>query len=137
VSAEGGGLYARLSVRRHLDLWAHLCLLSPRERIWAIQRSLVHFELEELADRRVDRLSMGQRQRVRLAMAFQHEPDVVLLDEPRNSLDEDGVELLERALRDVLARRGAVLWAAPTPRDATFQFDLAYVLADGRLDEAA
>jgi ABC-type cobalamin/Fe3+-siderophores transport system ATPase subunit len=42
---------------------------------------------EQLRQRDHDGLSMGQRQRVRLAMTFIKEPDLVLLDEPRNSLD--------------------------------------------------
>ena len=40
---------------------------------------------------------MGQRQRVRLAMAFLHRPRIVLLDEPHTSLDDDGLALLRGA----------------------------------------
>jgi ABC-2 type transport system ATP-binding protein len=134
--SAGGGLYARLSVRRHLDMWSRLCLMAPDERGPAITRALARFRLEELEQSRADRLSMGQRQRVRIAMALLHDPDVVLLDEPRNSLDDEGVEALERALRTVLGRGGAVLWASPTAADAPFAFDQAYVLDGGVLHEA-
>ena len=137
LSAGGAGLYARLSVRDHLQLWARLCLLAPDVRRPAIALALERFDLTALAGDRVDRLSMGQRQRVRLAMALLHEPEVVLLDEPRNSLDDEGVELLLVALRAVVDRGGALLWAAPTAADAPFEFDRAYVLSDGRLAEAA
>ena len=61
----------------------------------------------------MDRLSMGQRQRVRLAMAFMHDPTWSLLDEPLNSLDQEGAELLRGRLAAVAGRGGAVIWCAP------------------------
>lgn len=137
LSTGGAGLYARMSARRHLALWARMCLLSSTETDRSIAVAIERFELEGLISKRVDRLSTGQRQRVRLAMTFQHEPDLVLLDEPRNGLDDEGTELLARALRDLLARGGAVLWAVPGLRDAPFEFDRVFVIEDGSLAEAA
>ena len=56
---------------------------------------------------------MGQRQRVRLAMAFLHVPSVMLLDEPRNSLDEDGYRVLNEQIQAAASRGAAVLWCSP------------------------
>jgi ABC-2 type transport system ATP-binding protein len=117
VSAGQSGLYARLTVKAHLDYWARLALLPVDERRVAVARMLASFDLIDLARSRVDRLSMGQRQRVRLAMAFLHSPRVVLLDEPRNSLDDSGVAALERATRELVVGGGIAVWCAPT-RDA-------------------
>ncbi|MGH7557635.1 MAG: ATP-binding cassette domain-containing protein, partial [Gemmatimonadota bacterium] len=78
-----------------------------------IEQVVSEFELDELVDRRVDRMSMGQRQRARLAMTFLHEPAMVFLDEPRTSLDEEGVSLLSEALDRLVLRGGAALWVAP------------------------
>ena len=82
LTAGQTGLYARLSVRNHLELWARVTLLSRGERREHVERALRRFDLEPLVDRRADRLSTGQRQRLRLTMAFLHEPTLVLLDEP-------------------------------------------------------
>ncbi|HXV04537.1 MAG TPA: ABC transporter ATP-binding protein [Solirubrobacterales bacterium] len=132
LSAGDRGLYARLTVRQHLELWGRLSLL-PRGRFRAaIERMIARLDLGELADRRMDRLSMGQRQRVRLAMAFLHEPDLVLLDEPLNSLDPHGVELLSACLAGVTGRGGAVLWVSPAP-PSEISFDTRQWLEDGRL----
>ena len=91
LSAGDRGLYARLTVTQNLEFFAALALVPRRARGAAIERALTRFTLEPLAQSRVDRLSTGQRQRVRLAGAFLHDPSVVLLDEPAASLDEDGV----------------------------------------------
>jgi ABC-2 type transport system ATP-binding protein len=136
LAAGNGGLYARLSARRHLEYWARLALVPARRRRAAIEAALARFELEELAERRVDRLSMGQRQRVRLAMTFLHEPSVVLLDEPRTSLDEEGAELIVRALRDLLARGGAAVWCAPSGDPVPAEIGTRLRLAGGTLEPA-
>jgi ABC-type multidrug transport system ATPase subunit len=133
ASAGQGGLYARMSVRNHLDYWARLALLRAPERPIAVGKMLARFDLIELAGSRVDRLSMGQRQRVRLAMAFLHEPKLVLLDEPKNSLDETGLESLRHALSDFTAAGGAAVWCAPTAEGHPASSQVTYELADGKL----
>jgi ABC-2 type transport system ATP-binding protein len=102
-----------------------------------VARSLRRFDLEELAERRVDRMSMGQRQRIRLAMAFLHEPRVLLLDEPRNSLDEDGYELLGEQIERAAGDGAAVLWCSPRGEDRVLACDAGYTLEDGRLERVA
>ncbi len=109
LSATGTGLYARLSVRQQIDYTARIAFVPRERRPVAVEESLRRFSLLELARHRVDRLSMGQRQRVRLAMTFIKEPDLVLLDEPRNSLDSEGTAMLVAAVREVVERGGAVL----------------------------
>jgi ABC-2 type transport system ATP-binding protein len=134
LSAGDRGIYARLTARQNLDFWARIALLGPRRK-QAVEGAVAAFGMEEFADRRADRLSMGQRQRVRLAMTFLHEPMVVLLDEPRNSLDEDGTALLTAAVEEVTARGGAGIWCAPTA-DAErnlFDFSREHVIEEGRL----
>jgi len=131
LSAGDRALYARLSVRQNLDFWARLALLPRPKRVAAIERAIDHFELAEFAGRRTDRLSMGQRQRTRLAMAFMHEPALVLLDEPTTSLDQDGIELVVHACEEHTARGGAILWCAPTGDHGRLPADRAYEISDG------
>jgi ABC-2 type transport system ATP-binding protein len=115
LSAGDRGLYARLTVHQNLSFWSGLAGLSRRHRVRRIGEVLAEFDLEELAQRRVERLSMGQRQRVRLAATFLHEPLIVFLDEPRTSLDEAGVALLAGALNRLAGRGGAALWVSHEP----------------------
>jgi ABC-type multidrug transport system ATPase subunit len=133
LSAGDRNLYARLSVRRHLDLWGSLALMDKAARKEAIAASLERFDLVELADRRADRLSLGQRQRVRLAGAFLHNPAVAMLDEPHTSLDPSGLEVLAAACDAMLKRGGSVIWCSPTPGETKLRFDRGLVLEDGKL----
>jgi ABC-type multidrug transport system ATPase subunit len=114
ASAGNAGLYARLGARSHLGFGARLQLLPRERRRERVDQAIERFELAAFAGRRVDRLSMGQRQRLRLAMAFLHEPPVVLLDEPATSLDASGQAVLERALSTHLGAGRAAVWFAPT-----------------------
>jgi ABC-type multidrug transport system ATPase subunit len=128
VSAGDRGLYARLTVRQNLDFAAGLALLVADERRRAVARALEVFDLEELAGRRVDRMSMGQRQRLRLGLAFVREPALVLLDEPRTSLDPPGLELLDAALRELCDRGGSAIWSSPRPEDSAVEFGASYLI---------
>jgi ABC-2 type transport system ATP-binding protein len=134
LSAGNSGLYARLKAEHHLEMWARLALIPRRERDAAIARVAAEFELEPLFGRRVDRLSMGQRQRLRLALAFLHEPRLVMLDEPGTSLDEEGLALLGAALGALKARGGAALVCLPSGWERLAAVDEAYVLDGGRLE---
>src|SRR3954451_5678338 len=98
AAAGNSGLYARLKVEHHLDLWTRLALMPRRERRGAIDEAVETFALAPLWGRRAARLPRGQRQRLRLALAFTHRPDVVLLDEPVNSLDDEGIAVVAGAL---------------------------------------
>jgi ABC-2 type transport system ATP-binding protein len=133
LPAGDRGLYARLTVRRQLEFWARIAMV-PRERFQrTVERAIATFDLEDLAERRVDRMSMGQRQRLRIAMTFLPDPEVVLLDEPLTSLDSEGSALIQRAVAEVLARDGAVLWCSPSGEHVELGFDAHWILERGRL----
>jgi ABC-type multidrug transport system ATPase subunit len=134
VSAGDRGLNARITVRQQLDLWSRLAYVPAALRSERVSTAIEDFDLHELAGARVDRMSMGQRQRVRLAMGFLHQPAVVLLDEPRNSLDDDGYRMLAEQVNAAAARGTAVLWCSPRGEDRVLDFDQSYSLHDGMLE---
>ena len=114
LSAGYGGLYARLSVKQQLAFSAKIAFIPAAKRRSACDEAMARFGLFELVERRLDRLSMGQRQRVRLAIAFLHHPDLVLLDEPWNSLDGEGEGLLAATLIELRNRGGSAICCTPT-----------------------
>jgi ABC-type protease/lipase transport system fused ATPase/permease subunit len=69
-------------------------------------------------------------------MTFVHDPALVLLDEPANSLDRDGLDVLEAYLDTLRSRGGAAVWCAPEGIPATLECDIALTLAEGRLGPA-
>jgi ABC-2 type transport system ATP-binding protein len=133
LSAGDRGLYARVSVRAHLDYCARIAFIPAPLRRQAVDEALMRFGLTELAKRRADRLSQGQRQRLRLALTLVHEPKVLLLDEPRNSLDDEGLSMLSGAIAQVLARGGAVIWCSPAGEEQPVGFDRRFIIEDGLL----
>jgi ABC-2 type transport system ATP-binding protein len=133
LPAGDRGLYARLTVRKQLEFCARIAMTSRDRFRETVDEAIETFDLGELAGRRVDRMSMGQRQRLRIAMTFLPRPEVVLLDEPLTSLDEEGGALLQVAVTEVLARDGAVLWCSPSGEHLEMTFDARWLIEHGRL----
>jgi ABC-type multidrug transport system ATPase subunit len=136
LPAGDRGLYARLTVRRHLDFWARISMVPREGARRRVEEAIDAFALRGLADRRVDRMSMGQRQRLRIAMTFLPRPAVVLLDEPLTSLDADGTALLQWALRELVGRDGAALWCSPSEESVAIAFDARMTIEHGALAPA-
>jgi ABC-2 type transport system ATP-binding protein len=134
ASAAGTGLYARLTVRQHLDFCARLLLLPPEACEAAIAQAMNQFHLDQFADSRTDRLSTGQRQRVRLSLSFMADPQLVLLDEPSNSLDDDGLAILTSAVNEIVSGGGCVVWVSPGRDGQLYRFDRELQLVRGRLE---
>ena len=135
VSAGNAGLYGRLTVEQHLRTWARMAFVPPAERHRRIAGTLAAFDLGALRARRVDRLSMGQRQRLRLGLALLPDTRLVLLDEPATSLDAGGRARLGAALTARRLRGAGVVWCSPDV-DGAPEPVRALVLRGGRLEAA-
>ena len=103
---EERGLYPKMRVTEHL---IYLARLHGLDRVTAARSADELTERLGVAERRsdaIEKLSLGNQQRVQLAAALVHDPEVLVLDEPFSGLDQVGVEalagvLLERARRGV------------------------------------
>ncbi len=135
LPAGNTALYARLTVAQQLAFWARLAYLPRDERDARAAHVLELFDLTGLAGRRLDRLSLGQRQRVRLALAFLPPSDLLLLDEPRTSLDDAGDALLAAAVAAHRRAGGAVLWCAPRLEGEELGPDGRFLVSGGRVTE--
>lgn len=99
--------YPELTARRNLQLSARLRGVADIEA--AVGRIVTELALEQYVERRVRSLSMGNKQRVGLAAALQHDPSIIVLDEPTNSLDPAGVIRLRESLLRRAAEGAAIL----------------------------
>jgi ABC-2 type transport system ATP-binding protein len=109
---EERGLYPKMRV---LDQLAYLGRLHGLEAGDARARSLRTIEILGVADRvndRTETLSLGNQQRVQLAAALAHEPEVLVLDEPFSGLDPVGVDTLAGVLREQAAAGVPVVFSS-------------------------
>lgn len=97
ILSHQGFLYARLTARENLRFYGRLFGLDDLDE--RVARRLERVGLAERGDFQVRHLSHGMRQRLSLARALLHDPDVVFLDEPYTGLDPSAAGVL----RDVLA----------------------------------
>ena len=102
---EAQGFYPHLSGCENLDLSRRLLGLPARE----IDRVLDVTEMTQHARRRVADYSLGMRQRLGLARAMLGAPPVLILDEPTNGLDPEGIADMRAFLRELPARTGATV----------------------------
>jgi ribosome-dependent ATPase len=85
--SQAFSLYSELTVRQNLDLHAHLFRLPPETLAARVADMMEKFELAGVADERPDNLPLGVRQRLQLAVAIIHAPDMLILDEPTSGVD--------------------------------------------------
>ncbi len=109
---EERGLYPRMRVREQLAYLGRLSGLGPAEAGRAADRSLAALGLAERAGDRVDALSHGNQQRVQLAAALVHEPELLLLDEPFSGLDPIAMDAMADILAGFAGRGATVLFSS-------------------------
>ncbi len=85
--SQSFSLYGELTVRQNLDLHARLYQLSPGRIPRRIAELTERFDLAHHLDARAEELPLGVRQRLSLAVAVIHEPELLILDEPTSGVD--------------------------------------------------
>jgi ABC-2 type transport system ATP-binding protein len=109
---EERGLYARMHAGELLVYFARLHGLDPAAAHRASSAWLERLGLADRTATKVEQLSHGNQQRVQLAVALVHEPELIVLDEPFSGLDPLAVQALIEILRDEAARGAAVLFSS-------------------------
>ncbi|MER6400729.1 ABC transporter ATP-binding protein [Kitasatospora sp. NPDC001603] len=125
---QSGGLMADVKVRELVGL---ACDVHPRGR--AVREVLVDAGITELAERRVDRLSGGQEQRVRFALAIAGANDLIVLDEPTTGMDVSVRRSFWASMRAQADAGRTVLFATHYLEEADSVADRVLVLHRGRL----
>ena len=116
VLGHGISLYDELSATENLVLFANLYGLKEPEK--TADAWLVRTGLDRVRDGLVREFSRGMRQRLAVARAFMHEPEVLLLDEPFTALDDRAIAVLQSLLADAHASGRTIILSTHQLREA-------------------
>ncbi|MGY6502021.1 MAG: ABC transporter ATP-binding protein [Acidimicrobiales bacterium] len=106
------GLYVKMRAKDHLVYMARLRGLSRSEASDRADQLLGSLSLSDRADDKLETLSGGMQQRVQLAGALVHDPDILVLDEPFSGLDPNAVDELTEVIRNQATRGRTVLFSS-------------------------
>jgi ABC-2 type transport system ATP-binding protein len=126
---ESSSAYPGRTARNHLRVQALAGNAAPAR----VEEVLDLVDLTADADRRVGKFSLGMRQRLGLAAALLGDPEVLILDEPANGLDPDGVHWLRRLLRQLAAEGRTVLISSHILAEVALTVDSVVILDHGKL----
>lgn len=130
---EERGLYPKMRVGEQLTYLARLHGMGPREARTAMERWTETLGVAARRDDEVQKLSLGNQQRVQLAAALVHDPDILVLDEPFSGLDPVAVDVMSAVLRERAARGVPVLFSSHQLDLVERLCDRVGIIASGRI----
>ena len=133
IIIETPGFLPHENARRNLTLLAGISGKASRERVDEVIR-LVGLEPEE--KKPVGKYSLGMRQRLAIAQAILEDPQILILDEPFNGLDQDGITNIHALLQTLKEQGKCILLASHSATDIAQACDVVYAFHQGRLENA-
>ena len=132
IVIENVGLYPEFTGLQNLKMLANINRLIGEQEI---REAITRVGLDPNDRRTVRKYSLGMKQRIVLAQAIMEHPDVLILDEPTNALDEDGVEQIRAIIREEKQRGALVLIASHIKEDVFSLCDKIYSMKAGACTE--
>lgn len=133
IIIETPGFLSHENARRNLTMLAGISGKASRERVDEVIR-LVGLEPEE--KKPVGKYSLGMRQRLAIAQAILEDPQILILDEPFNGLDQDGITNIHALLQTLKEQGKCILLASHSATDIAQACDVVYAFHQGRLENA-
>ena len=133
VLPDARGLYKRLSARENIAYFAQLHGMEPqliRQRSDALIQALA---MQDIAERRVEGFSQGERVKTAIARALVHDPRHIVLDEPTNGLDVMATRGLRDFLRQLKSEGRCVLFSTHIMQEVAALCDRIVIIAGGRV----
>lgn len=127
---ENAGLYPEFSGFKNLQMLAKLQKKAGDEEI---RDAIRRVGLDPNDKRPIRKYSLGMKQRIVLAQAIMEKPDILMLDEPTNALDEGGVAEIRHIIEEEKARGALILLASHNKEDMELLTDEVFYMSEGRL----
>ena len=132
IVLENAGLYPNMTGMDNLRYLASMKKMIGDEEIC---QAMIRVGLNPKDKRVYRKYSLGMKQRLHIAQAVMERPDVIMLDEPTNSLDEFGVEEIRNIILEEKKRGAIVLLASHNKEDIHKLVDKLYRIENGRIAE--
>ena len=130
VLLENPGFLAEYTGYKNLKLLADIKGVIDDEQIIQV---LEKIGLGEAADKKYRKYSLGMKQKLGIAAAIMEKPEIVLLDEPKNALDENGVEQFRQILLDLKEEGKLIVWSSHDTEELKKFSDEIFVMSSGRI----
>lgn len=131
IILENAGLYPGLTGAENLLYLAGLTKRVGREEV---VHAISRVGLDPEDKRTYKKYSLGMKQRLVIAQAIMEKPDVIMLDEPTNALDESGVEEIRKVILEEKERGALILVASHNKEDIRILADELYRVEGGRVE---
>jgi ribosome-dependent ATPase len=131
--SQGFSLYEELTVAQNLDLHARLFHLPQAGRSARLGALVGRFELGRVLDKRAGELPLGIRQRLSLAIAVIHEPDVLILDEPTSGVDPLARDHFWEILLELSRQHGVTIFISTHFMNEAMRCDRVALMHAGRV----
>ena len=133
VLPDARGLYPRLTAREHVRYAGELHGLSGASLDKRVDELMELLDMKDIADRRAEGFSQGERMKVALSRALVHGPRNVLLDEPTNGLDVMSTRAVRTLIRRLKEQGHCVLFSSHVMQEVAALCDRIVVIARGRV----
>ena len=133
VLIESPEIYPSLTPNQALGMVADLRGVPAAERKGRITEVLAEVKMEDWADKRFGKFSKGMKQRINIAAALVHDPDVVMLDEPATGLDPRGMAEVREIVRNLKKRNRLVFMSSHILQEVTDVCDEVALIDKGKL----
>lgn len=130
---ENVGLYLELTGKENLQYLASFRKIASIEKIEA---TLNRVGLDPNDKRIYRKYSLGMKQRLSIAQAIMEEPDIIMLDEPTNGLDEEGVSIIRNLILEEKQRGAMILLSSHNREDISLLADKVFYVTSGVVTEA-
>ncbi len=133
VLPDARGLYPRLTPREHARYFGRLHGLEGAALEARVEQLVALLEMADIADRRTEGFSQGERMKVALLRALVHDPQNVLLDEPTNGLDVMSTRAVRTLIQRLKAQGRCVVFSSHVMQEVAALCDRIVVVAHGRV----
>ena len=133
VLPDARGLYKRLTARENIAYFGQLHGLDDATIRTRSDAAIPALEMDDIADRRTEGFSQGQRVKTAIARALVHDPKNVILDEPTNGLDVMATRAMRAFLKQLKSEGRCVLFSSHIMQEIAALCDRIVVIAHGRV----